>query len=230
MGESIRIPRALERYPLGEAIEGAPSRWNARDRERGRDVVVTRVFFGAEKKVERDALVARARALFAVSSPALIAVFDAGPWDDDAFLVEDRVIEPQPIGAMELDARERSLAARAVAEGVATLNAAGFSLDALDVVMDAYRQPHIAMGSAAIEATEATRASDLRALEDVVERLAPPAPRVQSAAEMATAIVIADAPPSKPLVHGEAPPRTPLAALAVLGLIALAIAVWLLSR
>lgn len=215
MSESVTIPRALERYPLGAAIEGGLARWNARDRERGRDVVVTRVVFGPSRKEERDAFVARVRSLYTVNSPALVAAFDAGPWEDDAFVVEDRVVEGQPIGALELDRRERSLAARAIAEGIAALHAAGWSLSPLDVVIDAYRQPRIGVAREAIEATAESREADLRELSAVVDSLAPPAPRVDSAAEMATAIVIADAPPPTPLVSASAPTKTPMLAWVV---------------
>lgn len=219
MSEPVSTPRGLERYPLGAAIEGGLSRWNARDRERGRDVVVTRVVFGADRKEERDAFVARVRSLYAVNSPALVAAFDAGTWDDDAFVVEDRVVEGQPIGTVELDRRERSLAARAIAEGIAVLHAAGWSLSAFDVVIDAYRQPRIGIAREAVEASPESRENNVRELSNVVDSLAPPAPRVATAAEMAAAIVIADAPPPTPLVHAEAPKRTPMLAWVVLAIV-----------
>lgn len=219
------IPRALERYPLGDAIEGGIERWNATDRERGRDVVVTRVRFGAEEREARDALIERVRALFAVTSPALIAALDAGEWQDDAFVVEERVIEARPLDAVELDARERTQAARSIAEGIAALHEAGWSLASLDVVVDAYRQARIAIATAVLRATPDSRASDLQRLSSLVSMLAPGTPAAASAAEIASAIAIAEPGPSTPLVHASTPTRSPLVwiVLIVLGAVLFAI-------
>jgi hypothetical protein len=225
-----QIPRSLERYPLGVKLDRAGAeRWNATDRDRGRDVTVTRVAFGPERRADRDAYVERMRALYTVNSPALIAVFDAGAWDDDAFVVEERVIEPQPLGAMELDARENALAARSIAEGVATLEDAGFSLSALDVVIDAYRQPKIAVASDAEPATEASRARDHDQLAAVVESLLPGTPAASSVKALAAAIVAPAAGPGTPLVRASPPKRTPLF-WAVLGLAALGAVLFLVTR
>ena len=221
------LPRALDRYPLGAKIEGAGAeRWSATDRERGRDVVVTRVAFGPERRAERDAFVERVRALFSVTSPALVAALDAGAWEDDAFLVEEAVSEPQPLGAAELDAREKALAARALAEGIAVLDAAGWSLPALDVVVDAYRQPRIAIANDVERASVASRAAMLERLQTVTAELVPDAPRASSAAELARAIAVPAGGPSTPLVHASPPARSPalwvVLALGVVVLIALA--------
>ena len=96
----------------------------------GREVIVSRVPFGPEKQAEREAFVVRARKLYALAVPALVACFDAGAWDDDAFVVEDRVLEPSsaPREAREgLDPRERSLAAQGAAEAVRALHEAGLA-------------------------------------------------------------------------------------------------------
>ena len=92
MAENEPLPRGLERYALGEKLEGEPVRWLATDRDRGRDVLVTRVAFGPSRLAERDDRVARAKALFAVNAPALVATYHAGPWADDAFVVEERLV------------------------------------------------------------------------------------------------------------------------------------------
>ncbi len=211
----MNIPRALERYPLGTKIDGAGDRWGATDRDRGRDVTVTRVAFGPERREQRDALVERVRALFSVNSPALVAALDAGAWEDDAFVVEERVVEPQPIGAADLDAREKALAARSIAEGVAALDAAGWALPSLDVVVDAYRQPRIAMALDAERATESTRATELERLQVIVRELVPGAPSASSASALAKAIDVPVAGPSTPLVHGTKPTSSPMLWVAV---------------
>jgi len=219
-----KIPRGLERYPLGTKLDGADERWDATDRDRGRDVTVTRVAFGPGEREARDALVERVRALYVVASPALIAALDAGPWDDDAFVVEERVIEPQSLDAAPLDPREKALAARSIAEGVAALHEAGWALSSLDVVVDAYRQPKIAIARATERATDQARVRDLERLAPLVATLAPGTPKATSASALAAAVVVPDAGPSRPLVHASAPKGSPLLWLLVL-LAVLAVAV-----
>jgi hypothetical protein len=219
------IPRALERYPLGTELPGDVPRWEAKDRERGREVVVSRVPFGASRREERDAFVKDVRALYTVTSPALIAAYDAGAWDDDAFVVEERVIEPRPLAEAELDAREKALAARAIAEGVATLHDAGWTLDAIDVVIDAYRQPKIAALRSARRG-----AGDVAALRSIVETLVPGAIEGATAAAIAKNVRVPEPGPSTPLVHGAAPRGgTAWIAIVVIAIVVVAI-VLVLSR
>lgn len=203
---TLRIPRALERYPLGQ---GENDRWQASDRERGRAVAVSRVRFGPDRREARDAFVERARALFTVSAPALVSVLDAGEWDDDAFIVEEALIEPRPAreALADLDPREKALAARALAEGIAALHEAGWSLASLDegdFLIDAYRQPHLAIVDRAIEASEAARRADVDRLATIVSSWTPVEPRA-SAAELARAIEI-PAERSSPLLANAKPP------------------------
>jgi hypothetical protein len=194
------VPRALERYPLGERIEGDADRWKAVDRDQRRDVIVSRVPFGADRKSERDAFVARARTLYTIASPAIVACFDAGAWDDDAFVVEDLVLEPSSsaLAACDtLDPRERALAAEGAAEAVLALHAAGLSGGLADVRIDGYRQPRIAVARCVREADDAGRASDAEALKTLVRTLVPDAKR--------DVLVALGAPPpavSTPLVPG----------------------------
>ncbi len=231
MAETEPLPRGLERYALGEKLEGEPTRWLATDRDRARDVVVTRVAFGPSRSAERDERVTRAKALFAVNAPALVATYHAGPWGDDAFVVEERRIEPEPLGARELDPRERALAARAIAEGIATLHAAGWSLDELDVQMDAYRQPKIAAALHTLPRTAESEARDLAEVRAALTRLGIDAPDAASAAALAAAIAVPVAGPSTPLLHAEKPAgRAGAAWVAVALALLLALALFVMSR
>lgn len=202
-----RVPRALERYPLGERVEGEGDRWKAVDREQRRDVIVSRVPFGPERKADRDAFVARARRLYALAAPALVASFDAGAWDQDAFVVEDVVLEPSitPSDAREtLDPRERALAARGAAEAVHALHEAGLAGGLTDVRIDGYRQPRIGVARTVRDGTDETRAADVAVLRAVVGELVPDAD-VRDAASAADVLRALGAPPAaiaRPLVPG----------------------------
>ncbi len=224
---TISIPRALERYPLGKKLEGDRERWEATDRERGRDVIVTRVRFTTGERKERDELLATVRALYTVSSPALIGALDAGAWEDDAFVVEERVIEPRPLveAAPELDAREKALAARTLAEGLAVLHEAGWTLDAMDVAIDAYRQPKIPIATLARRTNEVRQTADLAGLLVLVEQLAPGSPPATSARAMAGAVRVPEPTPA-PLVHADAPRSSIVwvVALVILAIVALVLA------
>jgi hypothetical protein len=217
MATHAAIPRSLERYPLGAPLDA--ERWRAVDRDRGRDVTVTRVAFGRERRAERDAFVEDAHALYGVSSPALIAVQDAGPWAEDAFVVEERVVDPRPIEEAQLDPRERALAARAIAEGVAVLDANGWTLDTIEVAIDAYRQPKV---SVARHVHRSSGPASIAALSRVVQLLAPGTPPAMRAVELARNVTIPDAPPGLPLYQGRAPER-----MGALGWAILAVAVLL---
>ena len=117
---------------------------------------------------------------------------DAGTWDDDAFLVEERLIEPRGIdeGAADLDAREKALAAQSLAEGVATLHAAGFALASLDVELDAYRQPKLHVARLVRTKDDVGERQDLERLAEIVARLAPGTRAADSAQALAAAIEV----------------------------------------
>ena len=227
------IPRALERYPLGARLDGALDAWRANDRDRGAPVTVTRVAFGPERRAERDDFVERVRALFAVTAPALITALDAGAWDDDAFVVEEAVVEPAalPEGVAALDARERALAARSLAEGFARLHEAGWSIDALaprDVVIDAYRQPRLSMALRVVPASEATRRDDVERLRTIVSSWTSVG-EAASADDLARSIRVPES-ASRPLLPTAAPPAASRLPWLLVALVVIAIVVVLATR
>jgi hypothetical protein len=228
------IPRALERYALGARLDGPHDRQRAVDRDRGADVVVSRIAFGAARTEERDALVERARSLFAVSAPALIAVRDAGPWDDDAFVVEEAVVEPRsPAEALgDLDRREQALAARALAEGVARLHEAGWciaALDASDVSIDAYRQPHLAIATRTVPRSEDGCRADVERLRAMVSSWA----RIgdaSTAADLARAIEVPEATATPLLTHATPPRGASWTRIVIAIAVAIMLVLYFLSR
>jgi hypothetical protein len=232
LADRFRIERALE-----------DGRHEAVDTTRGANVVVTRVPFGPEGREERARLIERVRALWTVTAPALVLPIDAGEWDDDAYVVEERVEAPYTTlasGLSTLDRPERASAARNVAEGVAALHKAGFahgnlSLDT--ILLDGYRQPKIHTAHVAVRSsTESERAED-RTLRTLLEEIAPglvaTARPDATAAELARAIPELDNGPSPPLVPVSGAPGgwQGMTVLAIcLALAALIAAGWLFGK
>ena len=219
-----------ERFRLERALEGG--RHEAVDLTKGGIVIVTRAVFGPSRRADRDAFIERVRALWTVTAPALVLPIDSGEWDDDAYVVEERVEAPfaaLAVGLAGLDAYERASAARNLAEAIAVLHAAGFvhgSLTSETVLLDGYRQPKVhAAVIATLADAESERAED-RTLRALLDEIAPGC--VVSAAEGATAgelarcIVISAAGPSSPLVVVAEGTRSR-------GLLALAIALALIA-
>jgi tRNA A-37 threonylcarbamoyl transferase component Bud32 len=187
LADRFRIERALE-----------DGRFEAADTSRGAGVVVTRVPFGRERAEERARLIERVRALWTVTAPALVLPIDAGVWDDDAYVVEEKVEAPFTsiaAGLSRLDAYERASAARNLAEGVATLHAAGFvhgNLSLETILLDGYRQPKIHTATIAMPATAETERVEDRTLRTLLDEIAPGATKTAAvdatAAELARAI------------------------------------------
>lgn len=181
------------RFRIERPLDGAE--FEATDAVRGGTVVVTRVSFGPERREERDRLVERVRSLWTVTAPALVLPVDAGAWDDDAFVVEERVEAPftsLASGVGDLDAYERASAATNVAEGVAALHAAGFVHGALSlesIQLDGYRQPKIHAAIVAVRASPESERVEDRKLRTLLDEIAPGA--VSSTREDATAAELA---------------------------------------
>ncbi len=199
--------------------------FEATDTSKGTTVVVRHVPFGTERAKERAQLIDRVRALWTVTAPALVLPVDAGAWDDDAFVVEEKVDAPVTSfreGSARLDAFERSSAARSVAEAIAALHAAGFvhgDLSLASIELDGYRQPKIHAAIVAVRASSESERVEDRKLRALLEEMAPGS--VQTAREDATAAELV-----RSIAHvepGPTPPFVPVAAGSWQGLTVLAI-------
>jgi len=150
------LPHALGRYrprweePAPGAPEGSPRRMVARDTVLGKDVELARVAFGADRRIERDQAVESLRARTTVLAPALVAVHDAGDWDDDAFVlfepVEAAVPIREAIATLEPPLLERLRWAVALADAALVLDRAELALSAEDwaaTTADDYRVPRV---------------------------------------------------------------------------------------
>jgi hypothetical protein len=126
----------------------------------GREVDMTRVPFGLERIVERDAFVDAMKARTAILVPSLIAVHDAGEWDVDAFVATERIegLEPLAQRIASLSIAERVRVAKGLAEAVATLEAHGLACTKgmlEEAELDPYRQVRLrALATATAGATE----------------------------------------------------------------------------
>lgn len=182
------LPRSLGgRYrprwkePPSGAPEGTKPTLVARDTIVDRELDLARVPFGADRLVERDALVAGLRARTTVLHPALVAVHDAGEWEDDAFVLTEQVERPSPLrDALEVadsaPTEERLRWARALAEVAVVLDEAGLAIareDWLGSSLDAYRAVRVPGLARATPATDATRRETGLALAELLALLRP---------------------------------------------------------
>ncbi len=172
-------PRVVE--PGSAEADGEPS-LVAYDTVLGRDVALVRVGFGPERGEARDAFVQAMRARTSVLAPALVAIHDAGAWEDDAFLLLEEVRGAEPIEAALSDRApplERRLGwIEALIDAALALDRAGLALPQSDwasVALDAYGVPRVSGLDHAVEATAEARAEAVRALGLWIERLAPAA-------------------------------------------------------
>lgn len=140
------LPRKLGRYRVREWIEDGV-RVRATDTIGERSAELVRVPFGVERAAEREAAIARWRGHTAVSHPALRAVLDGGPWEDDAFVAEEELAEPTSELTPWLGSADRAAKARVAAEllgAASTLAEKKLRLTTIAVVVDAYGEPKLA--------------------------------------------------------------------------------------
>lgn len=198
------LPRTLGgRYrprwkdPVPGSPEGTKPSLVARDTvaDHG-ELELARVPFGPDRAKERDALVSSLKARTTVLSPALVAVHDAGEWQDDAFVVNEQVEAPRSIeAALKGDAptsSERLGWMRALADAALVVDEAGLSIDGQrwgQTSIDAYRNPRVRGLDEAVDATDQTRAATLEALGALLERLSPDAASDDAADREARAAV-----------------------------------------
>jgi hypothetical protein len=187
--ERPELPRSLaNRYrprwkePPPGAPEGTKASLVARDTIVDRELDLARVPFGAARAAERDALVAGLKARTTVLHPSLVAIHDAGEWEDDAFVLTEQVERPVPLrDAIAGDAGAPSIAerlrwARALSEVAMVLDEAGLALPAEEwarTELDAYRSPRVTGLSRAVVATDASRRETSVALADLFALLRP---------------------------------------------------------
>ncbi len=184
--ERAPLPPTLGRYrprwedpPPGSA-DGTPARLRARDTVLGKDLDLSRITLGADRRAERDAMVASLRTRTTVLAPALVAVHDAGEWEDDVYVVVEPVEAGLPIGEA-IEALQPSLAERlrwavSLAEAARVLDRAGLALSAEDwaaTSVDAYRVPRVRGLERAVPATDDTRRATVLALADLLALLSP---------------------------------------------------------
>jgi len=183
----LELPRTLGgRYrprwkdPPPGAHEDAKPTLAARDTILDRELELVRVPFGADRGKERDALLSALKARTTVLSPALVAVHDAGEWEDDAFVVNElieagRTIEDALATGELPSAAERLRWAKALVEAARVVDEAGLSIAPSDwaaASIDAYHLPRVGGLDRAGPATDATRATTLDALHDLFARIA----------------------------------------------------------
>ncbi len=164
--------------PSGSPDDAKPS-LVARDTIVDRELDLERVVFGPERASERDALVSELKARTTVLSPALVAVHDAGEWDDDAFVALEQVEAGRTIDdalTAYPSIAERLRWAKALAEAAVAVDEAGVSLTRDDwaaTVIDAYGLPRVRGLERATSATSETRDATLRALAEIFGRISP---------------------------------------------------------
>lgn len=183
----LELPRTLGgRYrprwkdPQPGAQEDAKPTLAARDTILDRELELVRVPFGADRAKERDALVSSLKARTTVLSPALVAVHDAGEWEDDAYVVNEpiesgRTIEDALATGELPSAAERLRWAKALVEAATLLDEARLSIapsDWAQASIDAYHLPRVRGLDRAVPATDTTRATTLDALRDLFLRIA----------------------------------------------------------
>jgi hypothetical protein len=139
------LPRKLGRYRVRAWIDGG-LRVRATDTIGERAAELERVPFGIARTAEREAAIARWRIHGAVSHPAIRALLDAGPWEDDAFVAEEELSGPVSEFATWRAAADDRAKARCAAEllGAASVLAAHrLRLPEIEVRVDGYGQPKL---------------------------------------------------------------------------------------
>lgn len=163
--------------PPPGAPEGAAPSLVARDTRVDRELDLVRIRFGADRAEARDALVSALEARTTVLSPALVAVYDAGEWGDDAFVALEQLA-----GARSIDETlsalpsfaERLRWARGLADAAVAVDDAKLSLPASDwaeASIDAYASARVRGLERAEAASDVTRVETLHALGALLERL-----------------------------------------------------------
>ena len=159
----------------------APPTLVARDTIVDRELELFRLEHGPERASERDARVATLRARTTVLSPALVAVHDAGEWQDDAFLVMEQIEGPEAwkdaLAAGEPPRLgERLRWAVGLVEAALVVDEAGLALEDSvweQIVLDAYRMPRVRGLDRATERTDERRQATVRALGRLLATLVP---------------------------------------------------------
>jgi len=180
------LPHTLGRHrprweePAPGAPEGTSRRMVARDTVLGRDLDLLRVPFGADRLPERDALIRTLQARTTVLSPALVAVHDAGEWENDAFVLLEPVQAPLPIAeaiaSLDPPLVERLRWAVSLADAARVLDRAELALSAQDwaaTSIDAYRVPRVRGLEGGVPASSDTRRATVLALADLIALLSP---------------------------------------------------------
>jgi hypothetical protein len=166
--------------PAGSEPDTAPS-LVARDTIVDRELDLWRLEHGPARAAERDARVASLRARTTVLSPSLVAVHDAGEWQDDAFLLMEQVQAPEAMTDALTAAEPPSLAERlrwgvALVDAALAVDKAGLALEdgAWDaVVIDGYRVPRVRGLDRATERTDERRSATVKALGRLLATLVP---------------------------------------------------------
>lgn len=170
----------------------------ARDPALGREFLLERVVFGREKLAERDAFIRAMHERTTWLEPSLLAVHDAGVWDDDAFVLleHEEGWEPltralrEPNGDLETSAWQRVrwadallCAARFLESHGAALDEAAWSRTTFDR-FGLLRIPGLAHAAPRDAARDASTRAALRrwldALPANVDAADPDAPRITS--------------------------------------------------
>ncbi|MBX7195226.1 MAG: hypothetical protein K1X94_24435 [Sandaracinaceae bacterium] len=152
----------------------------ARDTVLDRELELERVPFGAARRGERDALVERLKRRTTVLDPSLVAVHDAGEWEDDAFVLNEPIEAPRALEQTLADTPSPSVAERLrwateLCGAACTLDEAGLSIGARDwdaVVLDGYRAIRVRGLDRASDATDEARAATVRSIGQWLARLA----------------------------------------------------------
>jgi hypothetical protein len=176
--------------PAGSDPDAAPT-LVARDTIVGRELDLSRLEQGPDRAAERDARVASLRARTTVLSPALVAVHDAGEWQDDAFVVMEQIEGPQAWTDALAAAEPPSLAERlrwcvALVDAALAVDEAGLALEDSvweQIVLDAYRMPRVRGLDRATERTDERRRATVKALGRLLLTLVPGGGEERAAAE-----------------------------------------------
>jgi hypothetical protein len=147
------LPRKLGRYRVQGWIEEQPGVARGKDTVGERGAALRRVAYGVERAEAREAAIARWRSHATVTHPAIVAVLDAGPWEDDAFVAEEELAQPaRPLAEWmrDPDVPSRFRVAAELCGVASTLAQKKLRLLSLDAVVDGYGQPKL-LGLAAAE-------------------------------------------------------------------------------
>jgi hypothetical protein len=166
--------------PSGSDPDAAPS-LVARDTIVDRELDLSRLEHGPERVAEREARIASLRARTTVLSPALVAVHDAGEWEDDAFLVMEPIERPEAWKDALAASEPPSLGERlrwgvALVDAALAVDEAGLALEDTvweQSVLDAYRMPRVRGLDRATERTDERRRATVKALGRLLATLVP---------------------------------------------------------